>query len=859
MQQDTKFWTLEIEEAFQVLKTGRGGLTSDEAQKRAKEYGANRLENKHRKGPLTVLAAQFASPLIFMLLFAGAATFYLGEHIEAGVIILAVVINILFGFYQEYKAENTIEKLASYIKNTARVLRDGSLKEVDAEMLVPGDIISIEYGSRIPADARVFDSQELKVDEAILTGESLPAEKQSQLITQDSVSDRTNYVFAGTYAVSGVGLAVVTQTGSSTEIGRIAESVVSTKRVLTPVQNAVRQISWYIFLIALVVVIGVFFLGISRGESILDMLVLSSAVAVGAVPEALPITLTVILSVGVLAISRKGGLIRKLSAAETLGSTTLVMTDKTGTLTYADLSMDAVYTVETLLKLENNTALLSKESLNELQKSILAKALLNTSGIVEKIGDDPKKWIYTGNAFDRVLLKSVYQFGIPVAETKADLVVPFNSTNKYSIAKDGNRLSILGAPDILINNSLLPADQKELLLVRLHELSTQGKRLIALGEKVYDSDNWSIAGVSLLGIFTFSDALREDAASSIAFIQAQGISVKIITGDLPGTARFIAGQVGISVADNEFLTGDQVRSLSDDDLKKILPTIKLFARVTPEDKLRIGNLYRSLGEIVAMTGDGVNDAPALKATDIGISLGSGSDVAKSAADMILLDNNFKTITETITEGHTIRSNIQKVFVYLMSNSLDEVFVIAGSLIAGIALPLNALQIIWVNVLTGTLPALAFAYERNASSGKKEKSIFSFKVKFLALGIGTLSSLLMFGLYYALTMYIADAELARSVFFACFATYVLSVAYSFRDIDKPLFSYNPFSNIRLNIATIVGFVLVGLTIYIPFMQKIFSTVSIPARYLWIVIVWSILNIAVVEIAKAILGKIGKKKA
>jgi Ca2+-transporting ATPase len=856
----TKFWTLETEQVLEVLHSSRQGLSVIDVEKHRLEYGKNILLRKKSKGALSVLGAQFASPLIFILLFAGCVTLYLGEYIESIVIFLAVFINIIFGFYQEYKAENTIEKLASYVKNTARVIRNGSIKEVNAEELVIGDIISVEYGSRIPADARIIESTSLRIDEAILTGESLPAEKTSNSISIDGVSDRSNYVFTGTYAVSGAGLAVVTHIGNNTEIGKIAASVAQVKRVLTPVQTAVKQMSWYIFLIALVIVAGVFILGIVRGESIWDMLILSSAVAVGAVPEALPITLTVILSVGVLSISKKGGLIRKLSAAETLGSTTLVLTDKTGTLTFAELSMDEVYTLEDLLnqKLPDSTVL-SKESLTSDKIQMLQQAMANTSGVVEKIGDDPTKWIYSGSAFDRILLKSVYQFSIPInSGNKTELIVPFNSTNKFSIADIGNNLSILGAPDILIKQSSLSQGEKDLLLNHLQELSNQGKRLIALGEKPKQqgSEELDISGVKLIGLFAFSDPLRPDSAESLKFIQAHGIAVKIITGDMPGTARYIANQVGLTVADNEILTGEQIKNMDDTDLKAILPTIKLFARVTPEDKLRIGNLYRSMGEIVAMTGDGVNDSPALKAMDIGISLASGSDVAKSAADMILLDNNFKTITETITEGYKIRSNIQKVFVYLMSSSLDEVFVIAGALIAGLALPMNALQIIWVNILTGTLPALAFAYEHNYSVHKKSKKIFDFKLKFLALGIGTLSSILLFVLYYGLLKMTNDVLLARSIFFACFATYVLSVSYSFRDMDKILFSYNPFTNMRLNIAAIIGFGLVFLTIYHPFMQSVFSLTSVPASLLWIIVVWNVFNVLVVELAKFGLIKLKK---
>lgn len=852
----TKFWTLQSTEVLTLLGTTGQGLSEGEVIIRNKHYGSNSLSNKSHKGPFSIFLTQLKSPLLFILFFAGIISLYLGERIEAVVIFLSVLVNIFFGFYQEYKAEHTIEKLASYIKNTARVIRNNSMRTVDASELVPGDIISIEYGSRISADARIIESTGLKIDESILTGESLPVEKTIIPITAETVSDRTNCVHTGTYVVSGIGLAVVTHTGNHTEIGKIAASVAETKRVLTPVQTAVKQISWYIFSIALVIITIVFVLGIIRGESIFEMLLLSSAVAVGAVPEALPITLTVILSVGALFISKKGGLIRALAATETLGSTTLILTDKTGTLTVGELSLDAIYPLAELLQPElPEISPITKETLSTTQKELLLLARANTSGIVEKKGDDPTKWSYTGSAFDQILLKSIHTLGISDTESDSGkLISPFNSTKKYSLATQGNHVSVLGAPDILIKSSTLSLSEQELLLSHLLALSNQGKRLIAFGT-TENSSLESMGTVTLMGLFTFSDALRPEATPAIAAITSQGIAVKIITGDLPGTARFIAHQVGLSVSDGEIITGTELNNITDDDLKKLLPHIKLFARVTPEDKLRIGKLYRSMGEIVAMTGDGVNDAPALKAMDIGISLASASDVAKSAADMILLDNNFRTITDTISEGHKIRANIQKVFVYLMSSSLDEVFVIAGALIAGLALPLNALQIIWVNMLTGTLPALAFAYDNHRPEHRQHSTIFDFRVKFLALGIGTFSSLLLFVLYFIL-MKIMSPELARTVFFACFATYILSVSYSFKNIEKLIISYNPFSNMRLNIANLIGFALIIITLYSPIMQQVFDLTTIPFALLWIIVIWNIGNIILVELAKYIIIRFGR---
>lgn len=844
------YWSLDQTQLFELLNTSAAGLTDQQVDKLRVQWGENILKDRSKNGPIKVLAEQFLNPLIWVLIFAGSITGYLNEIIETVVIFSAVAINIIFAFYQEYKAENTIEQLRFYIKNRATVLRNGELREVDTRELVPGDVVSITYGNRIPADGRLIEATGLAVDESILTGESLPVEKVAGSIYRNEIAERNNSVFCGTYVTQGVALMVVVATGNNTEIGTIARTVTETKHVKTPVQKAVRQISWYIFLIALIIVALIFFLGISRGENFLDMMVLSSAVAVGAVPEALPITLTVILSVGVLVISKKGGLIRKLSAAETLGSTTLILTDKTGTLTKAELSLDAIYSVDMLIAAHFNPDQ-SLEKLTHDQERFIKLTSANIQATVEKTGDDYTKWIYSGGAFDVVMLKSMQRFGIAeMVHHKGNLIVPFNSSNKYSISLHDHGTVILGAPDILIKASSLGDREKSLVLDRVLSLGGEGKRLIALGKKPLDRHPESVEGVEIVALFAFSDPLREEVIGAVQEMITKGVGVKIITGDMVGTARAVAHRVGIMTDDSEVLTGDQIKNLDDVQLKELLPTIKIFARTTPEDKMRVGNLYRELGEVVAMTGDGVNDAPTLKAMDIGISLGSGSDVAKSAADMILLDNNFKTITDTITEGYKIKSRIQKVFVYLMSSSFDEVFVIAGALIMGLAFPLSALQIIWINILTGTLPALAFAYEKNyfVDKDKRHNKIFNFKTKFMALGIGTLSSFLLVVFYYVLNQVIDDLAIVRSIFFISFATYSLIIAYSFRDLDKPIWRYNPFSNMQLNLAISIGLVLLIATISIPFLGKVFGVAMLPIGYAWIVIVWILFNIAIVEGAK-----------
>lgn len=847
-------WFFSSEEVLAKLGTSVDGLTEIEAKKRLDLFGDNNFNKKHVVSIVDLAIKQLMSPLIFILVGAVVLTGVLGEWINMSVIIAAILINAGLGLYREYQAENTLEKLETYIKDRSRVLREGNEREVESSMLVVGDIIKLSYGSRVPADARLISVNTLKVDEAILTGESVPETKTAEIISEAALmADHTNMVYGGTLVVEGFATAVIVETGSDTEIGKIADIVSMTKRAVTPIQKGVNQLSWYIFILTIFIVIGIFTLGVSRGEPVLYMLILSAAVAVGAVPESLPIALTVILSVGAERIASKKGIIRKLAAAETLGSATLVLTDKTGTLTKADMQLVGVFTSNMLTEKEY-----SEENITHLsasQKQILEFALHNIDVAIQNPEEKEKDWNFSGRPFEVNIAKAAALHNVPLHEVlsgEGSLRLPFNSSNKFSVSNG----IVMGAPDILLKRSALDKDTYLKILSWIQEASVNGKRLIAIGTfdpkdlKKIEAD--SVKDIEFRGILSFFDPVRPEVPAAIKNIEMHNVRVVIVTGDLKGTAVSVAKSLGWQVSDDEVLTGEDIKIMTDEQLTEVLPRIKIFARVTPEDKLRIGNLYRSLGEIVAMTGDGVNDAPALKAMDIGISLGSGSDVAQSAADLVLLDDNFQTISMAIDEGRRILANIRKTFIYLMSNALDEVLVISGSLVFNIALPLTALQIIWVNLFTGSLPALAFAYDDNFDKGVDKKSskkeLLTKEVKILSFGLGTVSSSLLFILYYILINKGVDVRIARSVFFACFSIYVLVISFSFRSLYKPIFSYNPFSNKKLNLAIVVGISFLIATMSLPFMRNLFDIALMPLVWLWLVLFWAILNIILVEISK-----------
>ncbi len=852
-------WFFTGEEILDRLNTSIDGLSEKEVQARLELFGSNNFKKNNTSLSIPKLAIkQLMSPLIFILIGAAILTGVLREWLNMYVIISAILINAGLGLYREYQAENTLEKLKTYIKDRSRVIRNGKEQEIESSLLVPGDVIKLAYGSRIPADARLLSVNNLKVDEAILTGESIPETKTLDIVLESTqVADRTNMVYAGTLVIEGFATAVIVETGNKTEIGKIAEIVSSTERVATPIQRGVSQLSWYIFILVIFIVASIFVLGVFRGEAIFQMLILSAAVAVGAVPEALPIALTVILSVGAERIASKNGIVRKLAAAETLGSATLIMTDKTGTLTKADMQLVGVATLDMLIKESYIDSAITH--LSENQKEILKLALHNIDVIVQNPNDQEKDWKFTGHPFEVNIAKASALHGIPLKKIVIEenfLNIPFNSSNKFSVYKKDNNCIVMGAPDILLKKSNVDKDTYLKILSWVQDASNNGKRLIAIGsfnvKNIKNINANAIKDITFNGILSFFDPIREEVPLAIQNIETHGIRVVIITGDLKGTAVSVAKSLGWSINDEEVLVGEDIRIMTDEQLLEIIPRIKIFARVTPEDKLRIGNLYRQLGEIVAMTGDGVNDAPALKSMDIGISLGSGSDVARSAADLVLLDDNFQTISMAIDEGRRILANIRKTFIYLMSNALDEVFVIGGSLIMNLALPLTALQIIWVNLFTGSLPALAFAYDENLDKGIDKRllknELLTTEVRVLSFGLGTLSSVLLFLLYYALLKFGTDLKIARSVFFVCFSIYILIIAFSFRSLYKPIFSYNPFSNKELNIAIIVGIGLLLATMILPFMRNLFDLAPLPFSWMWLIVAWIVLNVMLVEIAK-----------
>lgn len=860
-----------------VASNEQTGLTPEQVREQQSLYGRNEVTKKTTHNPFQILLRQFQSPLIFILVLAVVATLLLAEYLDAFIISLAILTNAGLGFYQEFKAERTIQQLQSFISVRTRVIRGGREQEIDAHDVVVGDIVHLTLGNRVPADGRLLKVSGLQIDEAILTGESLPELKSVESVTETTIlADRTSMVYGGTLVTEGSGLYVVTAIGMNTEFGQVARLVIDTEHEKTPIQKAVHHLAWIIAVAISLVVMGVFALGVSRGETVFDMFMISVAVAVGAIPEALPIGLTAVLAVGVERLARRKGVMRSLSAAETLGSTTVIMTDKTGTLTEAKLQLVQVLTKADL---ETGATTDLADALTPEQSDILYSALFATDVAIENEEEEVASWRLVGNPLERTIVQTAGRFGLSVQDRlKRVSVLGFSSKHKFSVSTAPLRLQsditgqrfgiaevVMGAPDIILDRSNGTLEEKELMQSRLKELSYAGKRVLGIAvryRKEGDNNSESISPDSvsdliLVGVLAFFDPVRASVPQAVQAIEEYGVRVMIATGDLPGTAVAVAKALGWTVPTEAVLTGEELSQLSDSELTERIRTVKICARVTPADKLRIAQCLQAQGEIVAMTGDGVNDAPSLKAVDIGIAVGSGSDVAKGVSDLILLDDNFGTIVAAIEEGKRVLANIRKTFVYLMSNSLDEVVLISGSLIVGLALPLSAMQIIWVNFFTGSLPAIAYAFDNQTEQKKKKTSrekIISRRIKALVISIGVSVSLLLFTLYYVLSQTTLSAEYVRTFIFACFSMYILFIAFSLRNLETPIWSYSPFSNRFLNIGVLVGVGLTLTTIYVPFMQTIFATTALPLTWWWGVVVWLVFTILLVESCKWLAGRL-----
>jgi len=821
------------------------GLTSDEAVLRLKEFGPNELK-KHKEYPsLKIFFNQFESPLIYILVFAGLVTFFLRDFTDTIVIFAAVVLNTALGFYQEQKSQKSMMALRSLIIPVTKVIRDGEQKIIEARNLVPGDLVVLTIGVKIPADGILIESKDLTVDEAILTGESMPVVKKSGsfLGISESVADKQpQMVFMGTIVATGIAKMIVTKTGMETKIGQIGRSLTEIKEEKTPLQIEIGKLAKVLALVVGVITLFIFFFGRFLGYQFLEMFTTSVAVAVAAIPEGLPISFTVILALGMQRILKRKAVVRKLLATETLGSVSTICVDKTGTLTEGKMTV-----VDFLAGKDDKEKLVEAAILCNDMRDPLEVAMMSW-GEKEIIKNKTDIKTLTGRYL------------------KLD-EIPFNPTDKYIATlrqdqKTGEKtLFFSGAPEIILARSKFKTQKaKEELLKKFKEYGQKGYRLVGFAYKKLKPQTIRIKQNDLsafvwLGILIYADPIRAGVKKSLEECQAAGISVKVITGDYLVTALAVLKKLGIE-DHQKALEGSQLEKMSFEELKKAVKEIILFARTTPEQKLKIVQALRENGEVVAMMGDGVNDAPALKQADIGIVVRTASDLARETSEMVLLDSNFATIVHAVEEGRSIFENIKKATFYLLSHSFMEIILISSSLLFRLPLPITAAQILWINLFQDSFPAIALAFEpkekglMNESPRKKDAPIIDSQMKILLLFVGIIGPGFLTMLVIASLKRFLPFYFSQTLVFAALAVISMFVVLASRSLRRA-FRHNLAQNPPLIWALMASLTLLLLAIYWPPLQLLLQTQPLGLKEWFLVLTLGILNLLAIELIKQFL--------
>ncbi|MGQ9548320.1 MAG: cation-translocating P-type ATPase [Roseiflexus sp.] len=871
--------TIPVEDAFDLLRSKPDGLTGDDAGKRLEQYGPNELQEARRISPWQILLEQFKNVLIIILLVATVISFFLGHGLESIVIAIIVLFAVLLGFVQEYRAERAIEALRQMTAPTAMVVRDGEEVRLPARDLVPGDIILLHTGDRVPADARLIEAINLQVEESALTGESVPVEKHGRSLGHEDLplGDRRNMVYAGTSVTYGRGRALVVATGMHTEFGKIARMLQSVETVRTPLQENLDRVGNVLARAAFVVVGLIVALGLLRGQPVIDMLIFGIALAVAVVPEALPAVVTISLAIGVQKMAKRNALIRRLPAVETLGSTSVICTDKTGTLTKNEMTVRTIFTAGQSFTVSgagyapegefflNDRPVLPPEPL---LLTLKAAALASDARLLKK---EAGSWAIKGDPTEGALIVAAAKAGLWKdaldAENPRIHEIPFSSETKrmttlHQTAK-GATAYAKGAPEVILEgcNFVLSTDGiqplnddgRKQIMRQAQEMASQALRVLGVAFKPGATPDNAATGMTFLGLIGMIDPPRPEARDAIATCVQAGIRPVMITGDHPLTAQAIARDLGL-LDGGRIVAGAELETMSDEQLKRQVQNIGVYARVSPAYKLRVVTAWQANGHIVAMTGDGVNDAPALKRADIGVAMGiTGTDVTKEAAAMTLTDDNFASIVAAVEEGRGVFSNIKKYLMYLLSSNIGEIGLMAGATLLGLPLPLSAVQILYVNLATDGLPALALAVDPPEEDLMKRKprnprvGIFTRPVVTLMTLGGVWSALINLGLFIWALNSGRGLEQAMTMTFVALVLIQFFKAYNFRS-DRHSVLRRPFANKWLNLAIIWELILLSLIVYLPFLHDAFGTYALSVTDWLIVAGLAVTVVPVLEIAK-----------
>jgi Ca2+-transporting ATPase len=866
-------------DAFDLLRSTPDGLTGSEARKRLERYGPNELQETRRISPWQILLEQFKNVLIIILLIATVISFFLGHGLESVVIAVIVLFAVLLGFVQEYRAERAIEALRQMTAPTATVMRDGEEVRIPARDLVPGDVILLSTGDRIPADARLIEAINLQVEESALTGESVPVEKHVHPLGYDNLplGDRRNMVYAGTSVTYGRGRALVVATGMHTEFGKIARMLQTVETVRTPLQENLDRVGNVLARAAFVVVGLIVALGLLRGQPVIDMLIFGIALAVAVVPEALPAVVTISLAIGVQKMAKRNALIRRLPAVETLGSTSVICTDKTGTLTKNEMTVRTVFTAGQSFVISGAGYAPDGEFFLEdrpvappepLLLTLKAAALASDARLLKK---EEGSWAIKGDPTEGALIVAAAKAGLWKdaldAENPRIHEIPFSSETKrmttlHQTAEDATAYA-KGAPEVILEGCdfVLSADgvqplddaRREQIMRQAQDMASQALRVLGVAFKPGATPDNAATGMTFLGLIGMIDPPRPEARDAIATCVQAGIRPVMITGDHPLTAQAIARDLGL-LDGGRIVAGAELEAMSDEQLKRQVQNISVYARVSPAHKLRVVTAWQANGHIVAMTGDGVNDAPALKRADIGVAMGiTGTDVTKEAAAMTLTDDNFASIVAAVEEGRGVFSNIKKYLMYLLSSNIGEIGLMAGATLLGLPLPLSAVQILYVNLATDGLPALALAVDPPEEDLMKRKprnpriGIFTRPVvTLMALG-GVWSALVNLGLFIWALNSGRGLEQAMTMTFVSLVLIQFFKAYNFRS-DRHSVLRRPFANKWLNLAIIWELVLLSLIVYLPFLRDAFGAYALSPTDWLIVAGLAVTVVPVLELAK-----------
>ncbi len=805
--------------------TEEKGLTTAEVTERQKQYGLNILPEKAPPSKFYLFLAQLKSPLVYVLLASSLVTFALGEIANAFIILLAVIINTVLGFIQEYKTSNALAALKKFISDEAVVIRQGNSFVLETKQIVPGDIVILSQGNKVPADGRILSSNRLFLNEAILTGESVPVEKLKE-----------DQLFMGTTVVSGQAVIRIEAVGIATKMGKIAEKIQEEKEI-TPLQRQLKTFSKQLLLIVGLLVTVVFVVGLINKFSLIEIFTTSVALAVSSIPEGLLVSLTVVLAVGMQKILKRRGLVRKLAAAETLGGVTVICTDKTGTLTQGKM---------------------------EVVDLVGDKKELATQSLLANDLDDPI--VMAGFEWAKQIIND------PSPEHPRIDSIPFSSKERFFIclnkwSNENNMIFVNGAPEMLLQWTTLSEKDRSDILSSIEDLTRQGKRVVGYARKEVPSGK-NILDISdakgdltWVGLLVFSDPVRMGVKDALEQTKRAGIKIVVITGDYANTSEFVLSELGMSVSKDEVITGDQLAVLSVGELAARVKTTRLFARTTPDQKLLIVEALKNNGEVVAMVGDGVNDAPALHKADIGVVVGEASDVAKESADLVLLDSNFSTIVNAIEEGRVMFENIRKIILYLLCDAFEEIIVVLGGIILGLPLPVTAVQILWVNLVSDGFPNLALTVDPKRKDIMSEsprpavEHLVNKRMIILISFVSLLAGLIaLFSFIYTYNK-TGDVVLARSVTFITIGLNSLVYVFSVREPKEPFWKHYLFNNKYLVMAVLAGAALQFLPFSTGASRQFFGLGELGIKHWMFALNFSLIMFFVIEVFKMVTNRRG----